>query len=136
MKTGIFGYKGRVHYHCGTPINTWIDELRDLPRNEFFAAVARRMDSEIHLGYRLFPSNYIAADLLAQLAHESHESHESHEPHESYESHYTPADRERFEAYLDAQIAKITLPQKDEAFLRERILTMYANPLKNKLATQ
>ena len=130
MKTGIFGYKGRVHYHCGTPINTWIDELRDLPRNEFFAAVARRMDSEIHLGYRLFPSNYIAADLLAQLAHESHE------PHESYESHYTPADRERFEAYLDAQIAKITLPQKDEAFLRERILTMYANPLKNKLATQ
>ena len=130
MKTGIFGYKGRVHYHCGTPINTWIDELRDLPRNEFFAAVARRMDSEIHLGYRLFPSNYIAADLLAQLAHESHESHES------YESHYTPADRERFESYLAAQLEKIKLPAPDEAFLRERILTMYANPLKNKLATQ
>ena len=27
MKTGIFGYKGRVHYHCAPPINTWIDEL-------------------------------------------------------------------------------------------------------------
>ena len=124
MKTGIFGYKGRVHYHCGTPINTWIDELRDLPRNEFFAAVARRMDSEIHLGYRLFPSNYIAADLLGDS------------PHDSYESHYTPDDKARFESYLAAQLEKIKLPAPDEAFLRERILTMYANPLKNKLATQ
>ena len=121
MKTGIFGYKGRVHYHCGTPINAWIDELKDLPRNEFFSAVATRMDSEIHRGYRLYPCNYIAADMLSQLSHESH---------------YTPADRERFEAYLDAQIAKITLPQKDEPFLRERILTMYANPLRNQQAAQ
>jgi hypothetical protein len=88
------------------------------------------MDSEIHRGYRLYPCNYIAADMLAQLAHESHE------PYESYEAHYTPADRERFEAYLDAQIAKITLPQKDEPFLRERILTMYANPLRNQQAAQ
>ena len=127
MKTGIFGYKGRVHYHCGTPINSWIDELKDLPRNEFFSAVATRMDSEIHRGYRLYPCNYIAADMLAQLSHESHEPHESH---------YTLADRERFEAYLDAQIAKITLPQKDEPFLRERILTMYANPLRNQQAAQ
>ena len=130
MKTGIFGYKGRVHYQCGQPINTWLDELKDLPRNEFFAAVAQRIDREIHQGYCLFPCNYIAADLLA------HESHESHEPHESYEAHYTPADKERFEAYLTAQIAKITLPQKDEPFLRERILTMYANPLYNKLKTE
>ena len=34
MKTGIFGYKGRVHYRCGTPINTWLDELSDLPKTE------------------------------------------------------------------------------------------------------
>ena len=27
----------------------------------------------------------------------------------------------------------VDLPQKDEAFLRERILTMYANPLINQL---
>ena len=30
MKTGIFGYKGRVTYHCGKPINEWIDELEGL----------------------------------------------------------------------------------------------------------
>ena len=119
MKTGIFGYKGCVHYHCGTPVNSWLDELKDLPKNEFFAAVAQRMDQEIHRGYRLYPCNYIAADMLAD--------------HETYESHYTPADKARFEQYLAGQIAKISIPNKDEAFLRERILTMYANPLRNKL---
>ncbi|MDE7089417.1 MAG: 1-acyl-sn-glycerol-3-phosphate acyltransferase, partial [Prevotella sp.] len=28
MKTGIFGYKGRVRYHCGTPVNQWLDQLK------------------------------------------------------------------------------------------------------------
>ena len=32
------------------------------------------------------------------------------------------------------QMAKIKLPDKDEAFLRKRMLTMYANPVRNKLA--
>ena len=73
MKTGIFGYKGRVHYRCGTPINTWLDELSDLPKIE------------------------------------------------------------RFERYLKGQLDKIKLPQKDEAFLRERMLTMYANPARNQI---
>ena len=46
-------------------------------------------------------------------------------------SHYIAADVERFEKYLAGQLAKIELPNKDEAFLRERMLTMYANPLRN-----
>lgn len=46
------------------------------------------------------------------------------------------ADKQRFEQYLSGQLAKIQLPNKDEAFLRERILTMYANPVRNKLAAQ
>ena len=122
MKTGILGYKGRVHYHCGTPINQWIDELKDLPRNAFFTELAHRMDREIHAGYRLFPCNYVALDLLNGNNEQA--------------QHYTKADRQRFETYLNGQLAKISLPNKDEAFLRERMLTMYANPLKNQLALQ
>ena len=117
MKTGIFGYKGRVHYHCGTPINTWIDELKDLPKKEFFEELCQRMDREIHAGYRLYPSNYIALDDLRG----------SH----AYAAHYTDADRRQFDDYLNGQLAKITIPDKDEPFLRERILTMYANPVVN-----
>ena len=48
----------------------------------------------------------------------------------------TETDRQRFEAYLKGQLDKIKLPNKDEAFLRQKMLEMYANPLKNKLAAQ
>ncbi len=119
MKTGIFGYKGRVHYRCGTPINTWLDELSDLPKTEVYAAIAHRMDEEIHRGYELYPCNYIAMDLLEGTTR--------------YADHYTSSDVERFERYLKGQLDKINLPQKDEAVLRERMLTMYANPARNQI---
>ena len=118
MKTGIFGYKGRVSYHCAAPVNTWMDELdTSLPKNEYFTALAHRIDRELHRGYRLYPCNYIAADLLAGKR--------------EYAANYSAADEQRFEQYLKGQLAKITIPDKDEPFLRERILTMYANPLIN-----
>ena len=119
MKTGIFGYKGRVRYTCAAPINTWIDELSDLPKTEWFKVLAERMDREIYRGYTLYPCNYIALDEL--------------EGTNTHASHYTKSDQERFEKYLAGQLAKIQLPNKDEAFLRERMLTMYANPLRNYL---
>ena len=122
MKTGIFGYKGRVHYHCATPVNQWIDELAELPKTEFFAAMAQRMDKDIHRGYQLFPCNYIALDDLNGTT--------------EHAAHYTDADRQRFETYLSGQLAKISIPNKDEAFLRECMLNMYANPLRNKLAAE
>ena len=120
MKTGIFGYKGRVVYRTAAPINIWIDELKDLPKADFFKAVAERMDREIHRGYEIFPCNYIALDEL--------------NGNQANSAHYTASDKQHFEAYLSGQLAKITIENKDEAFLRERILTMYANPLRNQLA--
>lgn len=122
MRTGIFGYKGRVHYHCAAPINTWMDELANLPKNEFYTALAQRIDTELHRNYRLFPINYCAADLLSG--------------NNEFPEHYSEKDKRNVEEYIARQIAKITLPNKDEAFLRERILTMYANPLKNYLGSK
>ena len=121
MKTGIFGYKGRVTYCCAAPINSWIDELKDFPRNEFFAKLCERMDQELHRNYTLYPCNYIALDIL------------EHSGVSNDSVHYTSADCQRFEQYLQQQLSKITIPNKDEAFLRERMLTMYANPLRNYL---
>lgn len=119
MKTGIFGYKGRVHYNCATPINTWIDELGDLPKTEFFAALSKRIDRELHANYRLFPCNYIALDELEET--------------KKYAQHYTEADKKRFEDYLKGQLEKVKIANPDVKFLRERMLTMYANPLRNYL---
>lgn len=122
MRTGIFGYKGRVSYHCGQPIYAWIDELKDLSRKDFYIELAQRIDREIHAGYELYPCNYIAADELSGKT--------------EFANHYTDKDKQRFDTYLSAQLAKVTLDHPDIAFLRERMLTMYANPLKNYLATQ
>ncbi len=130
MKTGIFGYKGRVHYHCAAPINTWLNELEGLPRNEFYAELSRRMDRELHRNYKLYPCNYIAYDLLKI------ENPEFSIPNSQFSNYYTAKDKERFEQYLKGQLAKIQIPNKDEAFLRERMLTMYANPVKNHRAAQ
>jgi hypothetical protein len=117
MRTGIFGYKGRVHYHCGKPVDTWIDELSGLPAKEFYTELCRRTDRDIYIGYRLYPCNYIALDQLERGS--------------TYAEHYTEKDKTRFGRYLKGQLDKIRLPNKDEAFLRERILTMYANTLRN-----
>lgn len=119
MQTGILGYKGRVHYQTGKPVNEWIDEYATLPKGEIFKAIAARMDREIHANYRLFPGNYIAADML--------------DGKEDFKAHYTADDRQRFETYLAKKLSLIDVPNKDEAFLRERILTMYAMPLRNQI---
>lgn len=119
MRVGIFGYKGRVHYHCAAPVNAKMKELADknLPKNDFYRALAEQIDSQIHAHYRIYPNNYIALDRL--------------NGDNANASHYTKADEERFNQYLEGQLAKIELPDKDVAFLTERMLTMYANPLRN-----
>ena len=120
MRIGIFGYKGHVVYRPAAPVNTWIDELADIPKTDFYKALGERMDKEIHRNYQIYPCNYIALDELNGGT--------------QYADHYTAADKQRFEDYLQGQMAKITRPEKDEPFLRERMLTMYANPLINHLA--
>lgn len=119
MRVGIFGYKGRVHYHCAAPVNAKMKELaeKNLPKNDFYRALAEQIDSQIHAHYRIYPNNYIALDRL--------------NGDNANASHYTKADEERFNQYLEGQLAKIDLPDKDVAFLTERMLTMYANPLRN-----
>lgn len=118
MQTGIMGYKGHVHYHCSPCIDEYLQTLdSEMPKNELYATIVRHIDQEIHRHYRLFPNNYIAHDLLTGKDEQT--------------AHYQPANKVNFERYLAEQLEKITVPQPDIAFLRERILTMYANPLRN-----
>ena len=119
MRVGIFGFKGHVHYHCAAPVNTFMNELsaQNLPKNDFYRALAEQIDKQIHSHYRVYPNNYIALDQL--------------NGNQEYATHYTQEDKIRFENYLAGQLAKIDLPNKDEEYLMERMLTMYANPLRN-----
>ena len=118
MKTGIFGFKGHLHYQVSAPIDSEIAALdSSVPRNQFLDQVAQIIDRHIFEGYRIYPCNRIALDMLRGDDAES--------------ANYTAEQKLAFQTYLDGQLAKIDIPNPDWDFLRERILTMYANPLIN-----
>lgn len=121
MKTGLFGYKGRVHFQAAPCINDVLAEMdRTLPKPELFTRLSTLIDERIHSSYRLYPGNYVAHDLLNEKT--------------EFTSHYTQEEKQRFENYLEKQLAKIDILNKDIPFLREKLLLMYANPLTNYLA--
>ncbi len=117
MQTGIFGYKGRIHFQTGPCINNELEELRGLPKVEIFTKVSEIIDKYIHRNYRMYPGNYIACDML--------------NGNKSMAENYTLNDKSKFEAYLDKKISLINITNKDVDFLRHCILTMYANPAIN-----
>lgn len=117
MQTGIFGYKGRVHFQTAPCINEELEALRGLPKTEVFSRISELIDVHIHRNYRIYPGNYVACDLL--------------EGGQTFASHYTNDDKVRFETYVQKKLDMIQLPNKDEVFLRRCILTMYANPALN-----
>ena len=118
MQTGIMGYKGHIHYEAAPCIDAWLDTLDpDMPKADFFKAVATHIDDEVFRRYRLYPSNYVALDELEGTT--------------AHADRYTAEQKAQFDGYRAQQMAKIQLPDTDEAFLRERLLTMYANPARN-----
>jgi hypothetical protein len=120
MKTGLFGYKGNIHFQFGYPINTSLAELdSNTNKNELNTQIVSLIDKEIFLNYRFYPINYIAYDRLSG--------------ENLFNENYTAADSKKFDTYLQKQLDKIDLPNREIPFLTEKILEMYANPLKNHL---
>lgn len=118
MQIGIMGYKGKIVYRLAGNIADRIKAMPALPRGEQFAAVARLIDSLIHSNYEIYDNNRIAYDQLYP---------------DKKAGGYTPEAEAAFLKYIDERIAKIDLPDKDEEFLRFKLLEMYANPLVNQL---
>ena len=120
MKTGLMGYKGRVHFQTAPCLNEELAKLdRSLPKTELYKQIAALIDTNIHRNYRMYPCNYIAHDLL--------------EGNTAFEAHYSKEEKERFELYLKGQLDKIDITNKDIPYLYDKLLQMYANPLKNHL---
>ena len=118
MKTGMFGYKGGIHYHIADCINDEIDAIdRSLGKNEKTAAVARIIDRHIHRNYKFWPINYYFYELLTGDAR--------------FADKYTADDKAKLDMYLQGQIEKVDLPNRDDEFCRTKILEMYANPVIN-----
>jgi hypothetical protein len=120
MRTGIMGFKGHIHYHCAPCIDDYLKAIDPkTPQQEMFLNLAHYIDAQIHANYRLYAGNYVALDILDGTNHSDK---------------YTPEEKERFMKYIAGQLAKIDLPNRDDAYLNERLLTMYAWPARNYLA--
>ncbi|WP_025884006.1 hypothetical protein [Porphyromonas uenonis] len=123
MKTGLLGYKGRVHFAVGKRLNELITpeleaELRALPKQELYPRLAEIIDTELHSNYRFYPINYIAYDLL--------------HPHKAHPKElYSEADKGKALRYIEEQIAKAPTDAYSSDELRTQLLQMYAQPLCN-----
>lgn len=102
MVTGIRGKKGRVVYRLTPSINHEID-----------AMLAE------HPEYRELP-NKEQLQLICNLI-----DHHIHRGYEIFER------GTEFDQYIESRLAKIDIPNKDEAFLREKLYEMYNNPVIN-----
>lgn len=123
MEIGLLQFKGRVHFSMCKCINSELEQLKDCDRNELIHNVSTIIDKAIHANYTIYPINYIAYDQL--------------ENGTRFASQYTNKDVEEVNSYIDQQLDKVTdipnITAEDRAYMRNMMLSMYANPLRNKL---
>lgn len=123
MSTGIMGYKGHVHFEIMPCVNFKLDEVStDIDKAELLNIVKTEIDKSIYKGYKLYPCNYIAYDMV-------------HNTSKFIHSAYTIEDKDRFVAYVENQLKKIDIEttEEEKEYMRNMIYAMYYNPLKNKL---
>jgi glycerol-3-phosphate O-acyltransferase len=121
MATGLRGRKGRVHIAFGQPLEQELNPIEALTvKNDQFSTLAEIVDKHVHQNYKLWPSNYIAWDLLRQS--------------KDYTGEYSEEDKKDFLAYIEEHIGRI--PDCDRDFIFSTLMEMYANPLVNQLSYQ
>lgn len=125
METGLLQFKGRVHFQLTPRINNKLDQIGEFQDiNTAAKYVGCIIDQAIHRSYEIFPINYVAYDLL---------NHTSR-----FEGKYNETERKEVMDYFDRQLSKVDLEdvtEEERQYMFEMMLTMYANPLKNKLKT-
>ena len=123
METGIMQYKGHVHFEIGKCVTPNLESLpAEADKAEILKVVCKSIDDMIHEGYYIYPINYIAYDKLKGT--------------QEFIQYYSQEEVVAFEEYIQKQLAKINdipVSEEDMHYLQQLMLTMYANPLKNKL---
>ncbi|MFP9097715.1 1-acyl-sn-glycerol-3-phosphate acyltransferase [Flavobacterium sp. RHBU_24] len=118
LLSGIMGQKKRIHLHVDDVIDNELDFTVGQAEgaNKQLQALAQVIDESIIKGYKLWPTNYIAYDLLNGTA--------------MFASEYTEKEKQVFERRLEMRI------DVENNVLREGFLAMYANPVANKMKYQ
>ena len=115
LLSGIMGQKKRIHIHVGEVLDKEFDAISEGQENnnKQIQALAQAIDDAILTGYKLWPTNFIAYDLLHGT--------------DRYADRYTENEKSLFERRLELRI------DEQDPLTLQRFLSMYANPVINKL---
>ncbi|RZJ29778.1 MAG: 1-acyl-sn-glycerol-3-phosphate acyltransferase, partial [Flavobacterium sp.] len=115
LMSGIMGQKKRIHIQVGEILNQELDviDAEHDNLNKKVQALAQVIDDSILSSYKLWPTNYIAYDLLHKT--------------NKYADKYTESEKSIFERRLEMRI------DEDNPVAVQGFLAMYANPVINKM---
>jgi 1-acyl-sn-glycerol-3-phosphate acyltransferase len=115
LLSGIIGQKKRIHIHIGDVLEKEYDAIiaETNNSNKQIQALAQVIDDSILQSYKLWPTNYIAYDILNNS--------------ERFSNYYSDKEKQLFERRLELKI------DAENEVLREGFLAMYANPVVNKM---
>ena len=115
IMSGLLGQKKHIHIHIGDVIDSEIDVIKEEfdSSNKQVQALANVLDREIISNYKLWPTNYIAYDVV----------HKSNK----FENKYTENEKQVFLKRLGLRVDKENEP------LLQGFLAMYSNPVVNKM---
>jgi hypothetical protein len=117
IRTGICGYKGGAHVTFNRVAPEELESCRKMTDKERFTYLTRLMDQKILGGYKLWPTNYIAADILSR--------------ERRYAEHYTEREKENF---IDRMDKRLRFDPEVVSEARRLFLEGYANPIFSKQA--
>jgi len=115
LLSGIIGQKKHIHIHVGDVLDSELDVIANEfdNQNKQIQAIVQTIDDSILQSYKLWPTNYIAYDLL----------HKS----DKFKAYYTENEKSLFERRLEMRI------DENNSQMVESFLLMYANPVVNKM---
>ncbi|WP_313806755.1 1-acyl-sn-glycerol-3-phosphate acyltransferase [Flavobacterium sp.] len=113
--SGIIGQKKRIHIHIGDVLDKEYEQIKaeNDNTNKQIQALAQVIDDAILSTYKLWPTNFIAYDLLHNTT--------------TFTGKYTEKEKQLFERRLEMRLGS------EKETLRDSFLAMYANPVINKL---
>lgn len=120
INTGVLQNKGCVEINIGTPIHDLLNDIPSCrPANDMLKDVSQLIDRQIYLGYTLWKTNYIAADLVSKS--------------DRYSAFYSVEERSQFVEYIQQKAIHTDV---DSTEFIDVLLKIYANPVFNKAKIQ
>jgi 1-acyl-sn-glycerol-3-phosphate acyltransferase len=115
LLSGIMGQKKRIHLHIGDVLDSELDQIvaENDNTNKQILALAQTIDDSILANYKLWPTNYIAYDIVNKS--------------QTYSDLYTENEKSLFQRRLEMRI------DDENPVALDGFLAMYSNPVVNKL---